>query len=217
MLAAGLVAVFYPVAGAGSQPAFPIEKGRHHLQLQFGVASDADFGPSLLFLNDQSIEHTYLTGFNYGRLVGTQVFGKQAEVIAYVGLQNYLERSLQPNSYGLTLYYKVYKWWSPQWLPESLPVRFGLGQGLSYTSRIPVSEQRDFEPRRSAKLVHYLEWSVQLPLSGLMGLAGIDDRGGLQNIWVGYNIFHRSTVYGLFAESAGGINYPGVSFEYSFR
>jgi len=136
--------------------------------------------------------------------------------VGYVGLQNFRERNFQPDSYGLALYWKVYRQWTPRWFSEHLPLRLGLGQGLSYVSRIPVSEQRDFEPRESAETVHYLEWSVQLPVSGLFSLFGHGSPSWSSNTWVGYNIFHRSTVFGLFADSPGGINYPGISIEYIF-
>ena len=186
----------------------------YYLQFQSGFASDADFGPSLLFLLDRSEERTFHTGISIGSQVADSLFGFDVDVVVFFGLQNFIEQDFQPDSYGATAYWKVYRQWAPRWLPARLPLRFGLGQGLSYASRIPVSEQRDFEPDQSAETVHYLEWSVQFPVGGLLSLFGVQGGGVLDNTWFGYSIFHRSTVFGLFAEDGGGINYPGVALEF---
>ncbi len=186
----------------------------YYLQLQSGFASDADFGPSLLFLLDRSEERTFHTGISVGSQVADSVFGFDADVVLFFGLQYFDEQGFQPDSVGTTAYWKVYRQWSPRWFPAQLPLRFGLGQGLSYVSRIPVSEQRDFAPSQSEELVHYLEWSVQFPIGGLLSLVGVRSENILDNTWFGYSIFHRSTVFGLFAEEGGGINYPGVALEF---
>jgi len=183
-----------------------------YVQLITGLASESDFLPSLFFISDQSEENTFLTGVSLGRRLSTTLFGLDVDVIGYMGVQNYLERGFQPDSYGLTAYWKTYHTWRPSWSP--LTFRFGVGQGLSYASRIPVAEQRDFLPDESAETIHYLEYSLQFRLSELLSLVGIDENHTSKNLWLGYNIFHRSTVFGLFAESGGGINYPGVSLQY---
>lgn len=198
-----------------------VRTSHHHLKLQYGIASDADFGPSLLFLNDQSIEKTSLIGLSYGRSLSNTFFkrlfrGREVDVVGYIGIQKYNERGFQPDSPGLTIYYKVYHEWTPRWLSNHLHIRFGLGQGLSHAYRIPVAEQRDFEPKNSAELVHYLEWSLQLPVSGLLNAIGLPHSSTTKHLWLGYSIFHRSTVFGLFADSSGGINYPGISIEKRF-
>ena len=54
-------------------------------------------------------------------------------------------------------------------------------------------------------------------VSGLLALMGIDGGQLLNSSWLGYSIFHRSTVFGLFAETGGGINYPGITLEFVFK
>ncbi len=195
----------------------PLADSRFYVQLQTGLASESDFLPSLFFITDQSKERTFYDGVSIGTLLGSSIFGYKAEVVGYFGLQNFRERGFQPDSYGATIYWKVYGTWGPSWLPTTLPIRAGLGQGLSYASRIPVAEQRDFEPRESAETVHYLEWTVQVPVSGLLALFGVDALRGQHQWWIGYSIFHRSTVFGAFGDSPGGINYPGITLEYVFH
>lgn len=77
-------------------------------------------------------------------------------------------------------------------------------------------ELRDFEPKEPAQTVHYLEWTVQLPVPGMLSLLGVDALRGKHQWWIGYSIFHRSTVFGLFGDKGGGVNYPGFTLEYVF-
>ena len=188
----------------------------YFLQLYTGLASETDFGPSLFFAIERAEERTYYDGLSIGRRIGTSLLGVKADVIGYLGVQNFRERGFQPDSYGVTLYWKAYREWSPSLLPAYLPLRFGLGQGLSYVSRIPVVEQRDFEPRNSAQTVHYLEWTLQVPVSGLLRAVGLTESHTSKKWWIGYSIFHRSTVFGAFADAPGGVNYPGVTLEVVF-
>ena len=75
-----------------------------HLQLQAGFASETDFGPSLLFLSDRSIERTSYQGFSIGRTLGNSLFGYKAEIVGFLGLQNFYERGFQADSLGCLLY-----------------------------------------------------------------------------------------------------------------
>ena len=184
-------------------------------RLESGFASDADFGPSLLFITDQSQENTFYSGVAVGLQLGDSLFGYPVDVVGFFAVQNFHERGFQADALGVTLFWKVYKKWNFRWLPDNLPIRIGLGQGLSYASRIPVAEQRDFQPEDSAETVHFLEWSVQLPVKALLSPFSDYFTVG-DDIWLGYNIFHRSTVFGLFADGPGGVNYPGIALEFVF-
>ena len=191
-----------------------IRERPYYLQLQLGFASEEDFGPSLLFLTDIPEQETYYYGVSIGTQLSDSFFGRKAEVVGFVGLQNYRENGFQPDSIGVTAYWKVYGRWSPSWLSERLTFRYGLGQGLSYASRIPIVEQLDFEPDQSALTVHYLEWTLQVPVKQLLSITGVDGGHLLNSAWFGYSIFHRSTVFGLFADTGGGINFPGFTLEF---
>lgn len=204
------------VAGTFSSRYEPIKSRPYYLQVQTGFASDADFGPSLIFLTDRSPERTHFSGLSLGSRLTDSVLGRPAEVVVFLGLQQFRENGIQPNAVGLTTYWKIYRKWIPPGTKTSLPIRFGLGQGLSYVSRIPIVEQRDFSPDRSERLVHYLEWSMQLPVGKLLEVFGVRAERVLHSTWLGYSIFHRSTVFGLFAETGGGINYPGITLEFVY-
>jgi hypothetical protein len=212
-----LLACYQYPASASDDVENTFWNGPTYFQFHTGFASDTDFGPSLLFISDQSQERSYYQGISIGRQLGSSLYGYDVDVTGFFGLQRFRERGFQPDSLGVTLYWKIYRNWAPSWLSSYLPLRFGLGQGLSYVSRIPVAEQRDFEPDESAQTVHYLEWTVQVPISGLLRTIGVEFARGDNEWWIGYSIFHRSTVFGLFADSPGGINYPGITLEYKFN
>lgn len=188
---------------------------RLHLQYQHGRATDSDFYQGLLFYYDDAVESTYSNAVSIGWRTRDQLFGRPATLIWYLGFQHFNERGFQPDSYGISVYPKIHVPW---FLPlTGVKVRSGLGVGLSYVSRIPVVEKRDFEPDESAKLTVFIDYTLQLPLSQFTS----DTRSGfsrsLTEVYLGYSILHRSTAYGLFAETGGGINYIGLGFELVFR
>ena len=191
-----------------------IQASTLHVQAQHAVVSESDFGPALAFQHERAIENTTVFAVSAGRVIADNVFGWPAEVVVYGSLQYFDERGLQPNVYGATVYIKAYKLFRLGSM--QFPLRLGLGEGLSYVSRIPAVEVEDFAPEESAKLTNYLEWSMQTSLRYLM--EGDEGRfsKNIKNAYIGYSIFHRSTAFGLFAEKGGGVNYMGIGVEFTF-
>ena len=188
---------------------------RLHLQYQHGRATDSDFYQGLLFYYDAAVESTYSNAISIGWRTRDRLFGKSVALIWYLGFQHFNERGIQPDSYGISLYPKAHFSWH---LPKTaIMFRSGLGIGLSYVSRIPVVEKRDFEPDESAKLTVYIDYTLQLPLSQFSGKTSAGFSRSLTEVYLGYSILHRSTAYGLFAETGGGINYMGLGLELVFR
>ena len=92
-----------------------------------------------------------------------------------------------------------------------------LAQGLSYVADIPTAEVRDFNPDNSAKLTHYLEFGFHYSFRDKLSKHGSALSHWFDDINLGYTIFHRSSVFGLFADKAGGINFPGIAIEFVLR
>lgn len=187
------------------------QRPRWHLQSNMAVASESDFGPALLFYYEQPDQRTNLGNLSVGRQVGKTLLGWPAEVVAYGGIQYYGEDGFQPDVIGGTIYIKAYQQFNIG--KRQLPLRIGLGEGLSYASRIPIVEVEDFLPETSAKLTNYLEWTMQTSLNHLLGRGGQRFSAGIKDIYIGYSVFHRSTVFGLFASKGGGVNYMGLGVE----
>ncbi len=181
------------------------------LQAMFAGASESDFGPALAFYYERPDQRTSVASLSAGRQVGNSLLGWPAEVVLYGGLQYYDERGFQPDVIGGTVYIKAYQTFRLG--KRQLPLRIGLGEGLSYASRIPIVEVEDFLPDTSAKLTNYLEWTLQTSVNHLLGRGGQRFSAGIRDIHIGYSVFHRSTVFGLFASKGGGVNYMGLSVE----
>jgi hypothetical protein len=199
-------------AAAFAESTADVSQSKDSLRLFYGRASDTDFVTVVVGDYDASRESDRLTGLNWGHEVGQHLLGKPIRMTANVGLQYLDERGLQPAGYGITSFIKAqYVWRLPA---TNKRVQLGLGEGLSYVTRIPKSEQRDFAHKNveSNKLMNYMEWTVDVPLSQFESLRSMF-QGPIKEINTGFMVWHRSSVFGLFAETKGGINYMGFSVE----
>jgi hypothetical protein len=164
---------------------------------------------------DASKESSYLIGASWGRKYSDTLFGLPFPMTANIGVQYINERGYQPDAYGVTAFIKAHYDMRVPWTQKT--VRLGLGEGLSYLSRIPMSEQRDFAKKdaESEKLLNYVEWTVDLPLRQFPAIDSLI-QNRLEELNVGFIIFHRSSVFGMFAESKGGVNFMGFGIEARF-
>jgi hypothetical protein len=187
-------------------------QSKDSLRLYYARASDTDFVTVVAGDYNASRESDRLTGLNWGHEVGQHLLGKPIRMTANVGLQYLDERGLQPNGYGITGFIKAQYLWRLPWTTKR--VQLGLGEGLSYVTRIPKAEQRDFAHKNveSNNLMNYMEWTIDVPLSQFESLRPLL-AGPIKEINTGFMVWHRSSVFGLFAETKGGINYMGFSVE----
>ena len=206
---AGLVAFLYAMASNH------LHASALYLQTQFAVVTETDFLPALVFQDESPIRRTNVFAVSVGRQVSDNLFGWPADLVAFGSLQYFGERGLQSDVVGATAYIKAYKQFKlGSW---QVPLRFGLGEGLSYVSRIPFVEVEDFAPDTSAKLTNYLEWTMQTSLGYLLGRGDRRFSTRIKEAYIGYSIFHRSTLFGVFADTGGGVNYLGISLEFIFE
>ncbi|HEU4601423.1 MAG TPA: hypothetical protein VFS24_05620 [Steroidobacteraceae bacterium] len=199
-------------ASAFAESSADTAPSKDSLRLYYARASDTDFVTVVAGDYNASRESDRLTGLNWGHEVGQHLFGKPIRMTANVGLQYIDERGLQPDAYGITSFIKAQYLWRLPWTNKR--VQLGLGEGLSYVTRIPKSEERDFAKKNveSNKLMNYLEWTVDVPLSQFESLRPLL-HGPIKEINTGFMVWHRSSVFGLFAETKGGINFMGFSVE----
>lgn len=178
-------------------------------------SSETDFVTGFAGDFDASKESNYLIGANWGRQFSDTLFGLPIPMTANVGLQYVNERGYQPDIYGVTAFIKAHYDVRVPWTQKK--IRLGLGEGLSYLSRVPMSEQRDFAKKgaESEKLLNYLEWTIDLPLRQFPAIDSLI-QGRFEELNVGFIVFHRSSVFGIFAESKGGVNFMGFGVEARF-
>ncbi len=190
------------------------EQGRDNVRLNWAKASETDLTTAFWGDYEASPESEYIVAGSWGRRLSPTMFGLPIELTGNVGLQWVNSRGLQDDGYGVNAYIKAHYSLRLPWTQKY--VRFGLGEGLSYLSEIPLAEQRDFAKKgpdvTSEKLMNYVEWTVDVPLRQFKSLDGLISKD-IDDIYVGFFIFHRSSVFGLFAETKGGINFMGFGIE----
>ena len=188
-------------------------KSNFFFKIQHAQSSETDFGNTLFFDYDKSPDSGAVTAFSLGKQLSDSVFSLPLDLAGYVSVQHFDENGFQSDAYGISVYLKLSYDFS---LPNNiLDLRVGLGEGLSYVSRIPTTESRDFATKgaESEKLLNYLEYSIGLPLSQFFGKK-FGKR--IDEIYIAYTTWHRSSIFGLMAETGGGINYQGLSIEVVF-
>lgn len=192
-------------------------EGEESLRVHWNKSSETDFGTVVIGDYNASPESNYLVGATYGYQFSDTMFSWPLEMTANVGVQWLDERGYQQDGYGFTTYIKAHYRWELPWTDKQ--VRLGLGEGLSYVTRIPESEARDFAKKNgaeSAKLMNYLEWTIDVPLRQFQPLQGLFQGGAIEDASLGFMVWHRSSVFGMFSEAGGGINFMGFSFEARF-
>lgn len=192
-------------------------EGEQSLRVHWNKSSETDLATVVIGDYQESPESNYLIGATYGYQFSDTLFTLPLEMTANVGVQWFDEQGYQENGYGLTTFIKAHYRWELPWTDKQ--VRLGLGEGLSYVSRIPMSEVRDFAKKdgaKSEKLMNYLEWTIDLPLRQFEPLHGLFQGGAIEEASVGFLVWHRSSVFGVFSETGGGVNFMGFSFEAQF-
>ncbi len=189
------------------------DEGKSNLRLAWLKSSETDLVTAAFGDYDASPESNYAISADWGHRFSDTLFTLPIEMTANLGVQYFAERGYQPDAWGATAYIKAhYSWRLP--LTEKY-VRFGIGEGLSYVTRIPMSEQRDFAKKNSEsnRLLNYVEWTIDLPLRQFNWAAPMFEGGGLKELYLSYKVWHRSSVFGLFADEKGGVNFMGFGFE----
>ena len=188
---------------------------RDAVRMYWTKSSETDLVTGFAGDFDASKESNFLIGASWGRKYSDTLFGLPFPMTANIGVQYINERGYQPDAYGVTAFIKAHYDMRVPWTQKT--VRLGLGEGLSYLSRIPMSEQRDFAKKdaESEKLLNYVEWTVDLPLRQFPAIDSLI-QNRLEELNVGFIVFHRSSVFGMFAESKGGVNFMGFGIEARF-
>jgi hypothetical protein len=190
--------------------------GRNRLRLLYSKSSETDFVTVVIGDYERSPENNYLIGATWGHDLSDTLFGLPFPITWHVGVQYFNERGHQQDGFGTTTFVKAN--YSLRMPFTQKHLQLGLGEGLSYVSRIPMSERRDFAKKgvESSKLMNYLEWTIDLPLKQFDAFQPLLRGGHIDDISVGFIVWHRSSVFGVFAEEQGGINFMGFSIEARF-
>lgn len=146
-----------------------------------------------------------LTSIFYGYPLSDNLLGLPLDIYLTPGFalhgKSEVQGWLREYDIGFKAYYTI---------PLPIRIRLGAAEGLSYINEVSWIESTDIEEDGNvadSNLLNYLDFSVGINLGDLFFTKSMDD------VWLGYNIHHRS---GIFSKSAqfgrvsGGSNYPGV-------
>lgn len=215
-----LVTLMALACGAWSQSGWTagdVTAPPNSVRLYWAKSSDTDLTTAFFGDYDASRESAYLIAASFGHRFSDTMFGLPIPMSLNFGLQYLNERGYQDDGWGTTAFVKAsYSWQLPS---SSKHITFGLGEGLSYASVIPMSEQRDFARKggaQSENLLNYVEWTIDVPLRQFATFEPLFHRSALEDLSVGFIVWHRSSIYGLLAETKGGVNYMGFGLEGRF-
>ena len=195
----------------------------YSVRVAYGTATTKDLGEILFFNSDIHPDDLNVFAIDAGYRLKKDVFDIPLDLYIKGGISYFEEADLhisgvgptaiitdgkRSDAYEGTLYIKFYynlDIWNNR-------VRFGLGEGLSYTTSVLWSEEREArqEGEDYSKFLNYLDLSVDIDLGRLTGYKPLEET------YIAWTIKHRSGVFGLFNGVDGGSNYNTISIEKNF-
>jgi len=183
--------------------------GNYSMRLAVGKATKSDFSeiivgnwkghPNNLKVFD--VDGGYRLVKNYHNL--------PIDIYAKGGLAYYNEDSMRDDNFGGNLYIKAY--YKFDFLKNR--VRFGFGEGVSYTKNVLYTEyiEAKQEKDNNSKFLNYLDVSLDFDLGKLLSYQPLYDT------YIGWTLKHRSGIFGLINNvRRGGSNYNTFSIEKTF-
>lgn len=189
-----------------------IAEDDYSVRLAYGNATSSTLG-SILIGSVESAEYD----FTVGGVDGAYLLKKSAlewpmDLYVKAGLSRFDDSAYVLASskriYEATLYLKLY--WNFDFLDNR--VRFGFGEGASYTSDILSIEQLEGEPGDAKSyFLNYLDVSADFDFGRLVHYKP------LYGTYVGWALKHRSGIFGLInSVTKGGSNYNTLYLEKNF-
>jgi len=156
--------------------------------------------------------HHQLTSIFYGHPLTDNILGLPFDIYLTPGFalhgKSEVQGWLREYDIGFKAYYTI---------PLPIHIRLGAAEGLSYINEVSWIEATDIKEDNSgdkgshsgqaSNLLNYLDFSVDVNLGDLFFTKQMED------VWLGYNIHHRSGIFSnsaQFGRVSGGSNYPGV-------
>ncbi len=181
----------------------------YSFRVAYGKVTTSDLGE--IFSGDIQ-SHKYnldVLAFDGGYLLAKEYSELPLDIYVKGGFSIFGEDNVQDDIYETVIYIKAY--WRFDTLKKS--IRVGIGEGLSYTSDILISEYLEATQKEdnNSQLLNYLDISLDFDIGRLLSYKPLYDTT------LGYAIKHRSGVFGLFNNvSHGGSNYNTLYIEQNF-
>lgn len=180
---------------------------KYTVRASIGKATLSDFS-EIIVLDWQG--HPYdlkVYSIDGGYLLQKSYNGLPLDLYMRSSLSYFDENNHQDNVYEMTIYCKAY--WN--FLHDTM--RFGFGEGVSYTSAVLATEilEATSEGDSNSKFLNYLDVSLDVDIGKIFFPQEFKE------LYIGWALKHRSGIFGLINNvKRGGSNYNCVYLEKKF-
>ena len=186
-------------------------QNEYSLRAGYGLASSATLGDIIVgdfSTHEKSLSVMSLDG---GYLLQENALGWPIDVYVKGSLSRFDESAARRDDvYELTLFIKAY--WNIDFLNNRM--RFGFGEGGSYTSDVlfvEAEEANTITDGKTSNFLNYLDISLDFDFGRLVRVDALKDT------YIGWSLKHRSGIFGLInGVKKGGSNYNTIYIEKNF-
>lgn len=181
----------------------------YSLRVGYGKVTSSDFGEILVGDIHSHPNDLTVASLDAGYLLQQNTFDLPIDTYAKSGVSVFYEDGMHANVVEFTLYIKLY--YNIDFLDNR--VRFGFGEGASYTESLLYAETLEAKQKHdtNSKYLNYINLSLDVDLGKLVRYAPLDGTS------LGWALKHRSGIYGLINNVRhGGSNYNTVYIETKF-
>lgn len=178
-------------------------------RILYGTATDKALGEVLTGDLGSYPQNLSVTAFDMGYLANRDTFDMPIDIYAKAGLSQFNEGSSSDVT-ELVVYIKAV--YNLDFLENC--IRFGLGEGFSYTSDILRVEQIEADTTtdgKTSQFLNYLDITVDFDFGKLIRYKPLNET------YIGVALKHRSGIFGLInGVTKGGSNYNSIYIEKNF-
>ena len=138
-------------------------------------------------------------GLNLGRVLFRDPFRWPMDITASTKILWHNERGKQDNFLHNTLSIKL--GWKSFFWNHWIRTRAEIGNGVSYTGKIPYAEEIARKRKGSRHFLNYMEYSVGFSLRDATEIISRRSHETLEHVWIFTGILHRSGVFGLYGDA----------------
>ncbi len=179
------------------------------MRLAHGSASQNDLGEIISGNLGTHVEDLNVLALDFGYLLDENSFNLPIDTYLSSSIACFNEGDNYNNIYELTFYIKLF--WKLDFLDNR--VRFGFGEGISFTSDILRTEflEAQIKEDRNSCILNYIDISLDFDVGRLINYKLLND------LYIGWALKHRSGVFGLINDvKKGGSNYNTLYIEKQF-
>ncbi|MFK5937320.1 MAG: hypothetical protein QM497_02885 [Sulfurimonas sp.] len=181
---------------------------QYSMRVAYGTATIKSLGDVISGDLGSHPEDLSVVAIDAGYLLKEDLFDLPIDIYAKTGF-SYFNEGAHDDTYEMLAYIKAY--YNINFLDNR--VRFGFGEGLSYTTSLLEAEryEAELENESTSKFLNYLDISVDFDIGKLINYKPMHET------YFGVLLKHRSGIFGLINNvKGGGSNYNSIYLERNF-